>query len=136
MRKAVLGLLLLGACGDGEQPLPPERPNAQVAEPGPVKLPNMLNIAGRWAASERLCADGWWDFTDYDVRTAGEMVCSIVTDDRTETTATLQITCVGEGVPTTETWRLRDVGGRLSVTRGAAPPVTLARCTKDPLLSR
>ena len=129
MRTPLAGLLLLAAC-EAEQPLPPERPNAQiakVAQPSQT-LPKQLEFAGRWAASVDQCATGWWDFGGDDVRTAGELGCSVVQDERTETSAKLQLTCVGEGMPTVETWMIEGTDQEITVARDNAAAVTLVPC--------
>gem|GEM_PF-4444706 len=128
MRQGAAGLLLLlGACGN--DPLPPERPDAQVKEPGVVRLPERFEFGGRWAASPAACETGWWDFGGDEIRTAGELGCSVVRDERTTVSAKLELTCVGEGMPSVERWEVRSAdGGRLSVARDKAVPVLLTKC--------
>ncbi len=126
---ALLPLLLLAGCG-GEAALPPERPDAGADQPSvvPVKLPKQLEFTGRWAVSPEMCATGWWDFGEKQIRTAGEMSCLIAEDDRTATTATLQLSCVGEGIPSMETWQLGGTPERMSVTRDKVGTVMLLKC--------
>lgn len=131
MRAAAFGLLLLlVGCGQ-DKPLPPERPDAQgrVIKSVTAPLPKELEFAGRWATKPDLCETGWWDFGHSEIRTAGELSCAVTRDERTETSAKLQLTCVGEGMPSVEHWAVRSLdGGRLEVQRDQAPPVILARC--------
>ena len=129
MRKALALLLLLAGCG-GEATLPPERPGAGADQPTvvPVQLPKRLEFAGRWAVSPAMCETGWWDLGDKQIRTAGEMSCLVVQDERTATTATLQLNCVGEGMPSKETWELAGTPERMTVTRDKVGTVTLRKC--------
>ena len=76
-----------------------------------------------------MCERGWWDLGEAEIHTAGEMACKVVSDERTASTATLQLSCLAEGMQSHETWKLRALdGGQLSVSRDAAPPVMLTRC--------
>jgi hypothetical protein len=120
-------LVTLTACGS--EPLPPEKPEAQVAKPSTPAPLKQFQFAGRWAVSPAMCTNGWWDFGADEIRTAGELGCSVTRDNRSETGAVLQLTCVGEGMPSVEQWSLQATeGGRMSVTRDKAPPVLLMRC--------
>lgn len=126
---ALAALLLVAGCGD-DKALPPERPDAQVARPQPVvaALPKRLEFAGRWAVRPDMCASGWWDFGGREIVTAGELACSVVQDERTESSARLELTCLGEGMPINEVWQIDGTPERISVVRNDASPVTLVKC--------
>ena len=128
---ALVGLLLtVAACDREEKPLPPERPNAQATtiKPQAHVPPKEVDFAGRWATSLDQCEAGWWDFGGDEIRTADGSGCSIMQDERTETSATLQMTCVGDGMPTMESWIIRLDDQTLTISRPTAPTDTLVRC--------
>ena len=130
MRRLALAALLLAA-GCGDDPLPPERPNAEAVTPTTTLVPpKQLDVTGRWAVRPDMCETGWWDIGSDKVVTAGELACSIIGDERTATSALLKLSCVGEGVPIAETWRIEGDAKRIAVTRNEAPPVTLIRCAR------
>jgi hypothetical protein len=124
---AAAAMLLLAACGS--ESLPPENPGAGADTPSivPITLPERLDYQGRWAVRPDMCETGWWNFTDHEVRTAGEMTCLIFSDDRTANSATLKLSCVGEGMPGQETWRLAGTSESMTVTRSSGA-VELLRC--------
>ncbi len=120
MRAALAALLLLSACGSAEDEAAP-------ASTGP--RPTEFSYSGRWAATQAVCADGWWEFGDREVATAGELECQIQREAWTATGASLELVCVGEGMTDVETWAItRPEGGRMTVTRGTEPPVALEMC--------
>lgn len=126
-RLGLVALLLVAGCGD--DPMPPERPDADAVTPSTTVVPpKQLDVTGRWAVRPDMCASGWWDISSDKVVTAGELACSIIGDERTTTSATLQLSCVGEGVPITEIWRIEGDAEQIAVTRDEAAPVTLVRC--------
>lgn len=94
-------------------------------------VPKRLELNGRWAVRPDMCANGWWDFGGDEIVTAGELACSVVDDERTGASATLQLSCLGEGLPTTETWRIEGNDARITVTRDAAAPIELVKCSRD-----
>ncbi len=131
MRTAALALVALLAACDGEQrPLPPERPDAQGTARRNIDYvpPKQLNLPGRWAASIDQCETDYYDFGGDDIRTAGDFGCSIMREERTENSATLQLTCVGEGVPAMETWLIGGDDININVSRPNLPPELLVRC--------
>ncbi|MFC3711614.1 hypothetical protein ACFOMD_03465 [Sphingoaurantiacus capsulatus] len=128
---ALVGLLLaVAACDREEKPLPPERPNAQATtiKPQHHVLPEEVDFAGRWATSLDQCETGWWDFGGDEIRNAEGFGCSVMQDERTADTATLQMTCVGDGMPSMESWIIRLGEDSLTVSRPTAPTETLVRC--------
>lgn len=126
-RLGLVALLLVAGCGD--DPLPPERPDAEAVTPSTTMVPpKVLDVTGRWAVRPDMCEIGWWDIGSDKVVTAGELACSIVGDERTATSATLKLSCVGEGVPVCETWRIVGDADRIAVTRDSAAAVKLVRC--------
>ena len=127
-RLGLAALLLLAGCSE-DAPLPPERPDAEaVTKVTTVALPKRLELNGRWAIRPDMCETGWWDFGGDEIVTAGELACSIAGDERTATSATLHLSCIGEGIPTTETWRIKGDDGRIAVTRDEAAPIDLVKC--------
>ena len=122
-------LLLVAGCGDDS--LPPERPDADAVTPSTTLVPpKVLDFTGRWAVRPDMCEAGWWDIGSDKVVTAGELACSILGDERTATSAMLKLSCVGEGLPINETWRIEGDAERITVKRVEADPVTLIRCAR------
>jgi len=131
VRLAGLALVVLLAACDGEQqPLPPERPDAEGTSRRSIDHvpPKQINLPGRWSASIDQCETNYYDFGGDDVRTAGDFGCSIMQEERTETSATLQLTCVGGGVPMMETWLISGDDININVSRPNLPPELLVRC--------
>lgn len=132
MRLAALSaaLVLLAACGDAEKPLPPGRPDAEGTARRNIDHvpPKQINLPGRWAVSIDQCETNWVDFGGDDIRTAGDFGCSIMQEERTENSATLQLTCVGEGVPSMETWMISGDDININVSRPNLPPESMVRC--------
>jgi hypothetical protein len=131
MRVAALaGLLLVAGCGEAERPLPPERPDAEGTSRRNIDHvpPKQLNLPGRWAANIDQCETDYYDFGGDDIRTGGDFGCSIMQEERTESSATLQLTCVGEGLPTMETWLIGGDDININVSRPNQAPELLVRC--------
>jgi hypothetical protein len=127
---AVAVVSVLAACDGDPKPLPPERPDAQGTARKNIEIvpPKQLNLPGRWSVSIDQCQTNYYDIGGDDIRTAGDFGCSIMQDERTETTAALQLTCVGEGVPTMETWLISGDDININISRPNAPSETLVRC--------
>ncbi len=128
-RLALVALLLLAGCGETEKAPAPQQAQQKAEQPAEPARPQATEFTGRWAVNQRMCRTGWWDFGETEIKTAGELHCSIDSQERTPHRVKLDLSCMGEGLPSTEIWRLRMLdGARLSVTRDAAPPVILERC--------
>lgn len=131
MRLPALALIaLLGACEGEQKPLPPERPDAEGTSRRSIDHvpPKQLALPGRWAANIDQCETNYYDFGGDDIRTGGDFGCSIMQEERTETSATLQLTCVGAGVPSMETWMISGDDININVSRPNLAPELLVRC--------
>lgn len=119
---ALAAALPLSAC-DG-RPSKPGEPQAK-AEPAAAEP----RYVGRWAVSSAMCADGWWNFSEERIATAGETSCTVA--DRAESTdaTVLTLACTAEGMDSNESWQIDyPAEGRMRVTRNDQPPVDLQRC--------
>ena len=144
MHRALFVLALvapLTACGEPsapETPAPepaaapaPIDPTPAAAPTAPGEPPARPRYAGRWAASEALCADGAWTFRRDSLSTAGEVSCDFegvaVLDDGYEIAAR----CVAESPPRPARIHLTFGPGEQTMIVSGGPfasPPPLIRC--------
>lgn len=128
---ALAGLLLLNGC----EPAPGHDAavTQQAASAGQPMSPSTASTplyAGRWAATEELCADGAWVIDEKGLHTAGEVSCRF--DGLPEGAGPVEVdaTCYAEGPP--RKWRLRlawaEAGQALLIQNGPFADMGLIRC--------
>jgi hypothetical protein len=160
MRISLAFLLALGACTPAEEngignDIAPAEPSAigsaqsgaeghamaeeqvkaaeSAGRPDGAAPPGVFQWTGRFAASRDLCPRGTWEFTNAQVRTSGENVCSISRVGEGGGKVELRLSCSAEGMWSDEKWTLtpRD-GGGMSVSRSVkgaeTSNVDLIRC--------
>lgn len=90
-------------------PLPPAGFNSaesETATPSPAAMAAPRYV-GRWAANEKLCKDGAWQFAEMDLSTAGEVHCDFHRVREVPGGYDADATCTAEGSRTDDTIKLR-----------------------------
>jgi hypothetical protein len=160
MRVSLALLLALGACTPAEEngtgnDIAPAEPSAigsaqsgaegqamaeeqvkaaeSAGRPEGAAPPGVFQWTGRFAVNRDLCQGGVWEFTNVQVRTSGENVCSISKVGEGGGKVELRLSCSAEGMWTDEKWTLlpRETGGMnvsRSIKGGGRTDVDLIRC--------
>jgi hypothetical protein len=84
--------------------------------------PGAFIWTGRYAATQALCEQGIWEFTNARVKTAGETVCAINDAAEGGGRVELRLSCAAEGMKSEEKWTL---------TRTSAEGMKVSRSIKE-----
>jgi hypothetical protein len=127
---SISAALLLAACGPAPQPPADKASPAPEPSISPSPSPEPARYIGRWAAEERLCKDGAWEFAAMDLSTAGEVSCDFHKVQEAPGGYDVDATCFAEGARTDETIKLRfaESAGAMLVESKTFRPIGLIRC--------
>lgn len=108
---------------------PPAFNTAETATPSPTPTAAPRYV-GRWAANEKLCKDGAWEFAEMDLSTAGEVHCDFHRVREAPGGYDIDATCTAEGTRTPDTIKLRfaESAGAMLVESKTFSPVGLIPC--------
>jgi hypothetical protein len=135
MRWILAGLLtLLVACsGESEKAENnrSERAATPEAAPGapPRMIENLPRYVGRWSPTRATCLTQWWRLWHDEVRTSGNMHCSIQPPDAGMGDERRRTVCQFEGLVSREQWVFTYPGPEaMSIARDGGIAVSFVKC--------